>query len=95
MFTLLNDISNKCKDNIKAWKDLQLWCIRLDIGPNENGRYLCAIHTLTNVNKDIFLKTLKNIIVPNGYFSNITICIDVKQHKLGGLKSQDSHVLME
>ena len=51
---------------------------------------------MTNANKDIFLKTLyKNITVLDGYSSNISRCIDVKQRKLGGLKSHDSHVLME
>ncbi|XP_027912664.1 uncharacterized protein LOC114172283 [Vigna unguiculata] len=95
VFTLLNDSSNKCKDNLKARKDLQLWGIRPDLWPDENGRYLPAIYTLTNANKDIFLKTLKNMTVPNGYSSNISRCIDVKQRKLGGLKSHDSHVLME
>ncbi|XP_068486941.1 uncharacterized protein [Phaseolus vulgaris] len=89
--------SNKCKDNLKARKDLQLSGIRPDLWPDENGRYLPAIYTLTNVNKDIFLKTLKNITIPNGYSSNISRCIDVKQFmahlivhlvedvKLGGL----------
>jgi len=95
VFTLLNDSSNKCKDNLKARKDLQLWGIRLELWPFENGRYLPAIYTLTNANRDIFLKTLKNMTVPDGYFSNISRCIDVKQRKLGGLKSRDSHVLME
>ena len=91
----MNDSSNKCKDNLKARKDLQLWGIRPDLWLDENGRYLPAIYTLTNVNKDVFLKTLKNIIVPDGYSSNISRCIDVKQRKLGGLKSHDSHILME
>ncbi|XP_027922753.1 uncharacterized protein LOC114180648 [Vigna unguiculata] len=31
----------------------------------------------------------------DGYSSNISRCVDVKQSKLGGLKSHDSHVLME
>jgi len=83
VFTLLNDSSNKCKYILKAQKDLQLWSIRPDLWPDENGRYLHAIYTLTNVNKDIFLKILKNIIVPDGYSSNISRCIDVKQHKFG------------
>lgn len=50
---------------------------------------------LTKENKHMFLKILKNMIVPDGYSSNIGRCVDVKQSKLGGLKSQYSHVLME
>ena len=38
---------------------------------------------------------MKNITVPDGYSSNISRCIDVRQRKLGGLKSHDSHILME
>lgn len=50
---------------------------------------------MTNANKDIFLKTLKNITVPDGYSSNISKCVDLRQHKLGELRSHVSHVLME
>lgn len=53
------------------------------------------VYMLTKENKHMFLKTLKNMIVPDGYSSNIGRCVDVKQSKLGGLKSQYSHVLME
>ena len=41
------------------------------------------------------MKTLKNITVPDGYSSNISRYVDVKQSKLRGLKSHDSHVLMQ
>ena len=51
VFTLLNDSSNKCKDNLEARKDLQLWGIRPDLWPDENGRYLPAIYPLTNEKK--------------------------------------------
>ncbi|WVZ04226.1 hypothetical protein V8G54_025032 [Vigna mungo] len=94
LFTLLNDsTNNKCKDNLKARKDLQLWGIRPDLWPDENGRYLPAIYTLSNVNKDMFMKTLKNITVPDGYSSNISRCVDVKHHKIGGLKSHDTNFI--
>ena len=42
-----------------------------------------------------FLRTLKNVILPDGYSSNISRCVDLKYHKLSGLKSHDSHILME
>ena len=45
--------------------------------------------------KDVFLTTLKNVSVPDGYSSNITGCIDLKHRKIYGLKSHDSHILME
>ncbi|XP_068475194.1 uncharacterized protein [Phaseolus vulgaris] len=85
----------KSKDNLKARKDLKDWGVRLDLWPDENNKYLPAIYTLTKENKHTFLTTLKNITVPDGYSSTISRCVDVKQCKLGGLKSHDSHVLME
>ena len=72
-----------------------MWGIRPNFWPDENTRYFPTIYTLKNVNKYFFLKTLKNLIVPDGYYSNISRCVDIKQRRLGGLKSHDSHVLME
>ncbi|WMV29106.1 hypothetical protein MTR67_022491 [Solanum verrucosum] len=45
--------------------------------------------------KKLFLTTLKNIKVPDGYSSNISRCVDLAQKKISGLKSHDSHVLLE
>lgn len=70
-------------------------CIRSDLWPDDNGRYPPALFTLTNVNKVVFLRTLKNVTVPDGYSSNISRCIDLRQRKISGLKSHDSHVLMQ
>ena len=69
--------------------------ITSDLWPDECGRYLPALFTLTSANKYQFLNTLKNITVPDGYSSNISKCIDLRQRKIGGLKSHDSHVLIE
>ena len=38
---------------------------------------------------------LKKIKVPDGYSSNISRCVDVQARKVTGLKSHDSHVLMQ
>ena len=35
------------------------------------------------------------MLVPDGYSSNISRCVDLKHRKLSGLKSHDSHILME
>ena len=45
--------------------------------------------------KDAFFKVLKNIKMPDGYSSNISRCIDLKQCKLFGLKSHDCHILIQ
>ncbi|XP_074576082.1 uncharacterized protein LOC141832476 [Curcuma longa] len=94
LYTLLNE-SGKTKDHLNARRDLQSMGIRSTLWPNENGKYPSAIFTMSNKQKDIFLKTLKNVVVPDGYSSNISRCIDVKQRKIFGLKSHDCHILME
>ena len=69
--------------------------IKPNLQPTENGRYSPALFTLTNTNKDVFLKTSKNVNVPDGYSSNISRCIDLRQHKIKGLKNHNLHVLMQ
>ncbi|XP_057444525.1 uncharacterized protein LOC130736753 [Lotus japonicus] len=94
LFTLLND--GKSKDHLKARKDLQAMGFRHDLWPDENGKYPLAIYTMTNQGKKSFLTTLSNIIVPDGYSSNISRCIDMENFRLSGmLKSHDFHILME
>ncbi|XP_025608126.1 uncharacterized protein [Arachis hypogaea] len=94
VFTILND-SGKSKDNLKARKDLQNMGIRPELWPREGGKYPSAVFTMSNAQKDIFLKTLQHVIFPDGYSSNITRCVDLRQRKLYGMKSHDCHVLME
>ncbi|XP_016203600.1 uncharacterized protein LOC107644277 [Arachis ipaensis] len=94
VFTILND-SVKSKDNLKARKDLQSMDIRSELWPDEGGKYPSAIFTMSNPQKDVFLKTLQNVVFPDGYSSNIARCVDIRQRKLYGLKSHDCHILME
>ncbi|XP_061347422.1 uncharacterized protein LOC133292947 [Gastrolobium bilobum] len=95
IFTLLND-ANKSKDHMNARKDLQRMGCKHDLWPFENGKYPLAVYTMTNQGKKAFLKTLRNITVPDGYASNISRCIDVDSMRLSGmLKSHDCHILME
>ena len=94
VYTLLND-SGKSKDNLNAWKDLKKMRIRKDLWPDDNDKFRPSIFTMSNSKKDVFLQTLKNTTVPDGYSSNISRCVDLKNRKLFGMKSHDSHVLME
>ncbi|XP_016185865.1 uncharacterized protein LOC107627545 [Arachis ipaensis] len=94
VFTILND-SVKSKDNLKARKDLQSMGIRPELWPDEGGKYPSAIFTMSNPQKDVFMKTLQNVVFSYGYSSNIARCIDIRQRKLYGLKSHDCHILME
>ncbi|XP_016185353.1 uncharacterized protein LOC107626983 [Arachis ipaensis] len=94
VFTILND-SVKSKDNLKARKDLQSMGIRPELWPDKGGKYPSAMFTMSNPQKDVFLKTLQNVVFPDGYSSNIARCVDIRQRKLYGLKSHDCHILME
>ena len=45
--------------------------------------------------KDAFLLFLKKLRVPDGFSSNISQCVNLKDHKIIGLKSHDCHVLIQ
>ena len=45
--------------------------------------------------RKLFLTTLKNVVVPDGYSSNIYRCVDLVQKKIFGLKSHDCHIIIE
>ncbi|KAH0730064.1 hypothetical protein KY289_001252 [Solanum tuberosum] len=38
---------------------------------------------------------LKNLKVPDGFSSNISQCVNLKEHKISGLKSHDCHILLQ
>ncbi|KAK9071785.1 hypothetical protein SSX86_008214 [Deinandra increscens subsp. villosa] len=73
--------------------------IRPELHPkvqNNNKVYLPpACFSMDKEEKDIFCRVLKKVKVPHGYASNISRCIDLKPPKLSGLKSHDSHILMQ
>lgn len=94
VYTLLDD-KGKSKDNLSARKDLRELGIRSELWPDNNDKYAPASFTLDHSGKDIFLGVLKNVKLPDGYASNISSCVDVKNHKLSGLKSHDSHIIMK
>lgn len=94
LHTIVNE-PGKSKDHLQARKDLREMGVRADAWPDEHERFRPAKFTLTKPNKEIFLATLKKIKVPDGYSSNISRCVDVQARKVTGLKSHDSHVLMQ
>ncbi|XP_028074698.1 uncharacterized protein LOC114277071 [Camellia sinensis] len=96
--TLLN-LDGKTKDNLKARLDLQEMGIRRELHPQKissNKTYLPpACFSMILKEKDDFLKVLKGVKVPDGYASNISRCIQLRQRKIIGLKSHDGHILMQ
>ncbi|XP_057246859.1 uncharacterized protein LOC125499462 [Beta vulgaris subsp. vulgaris] len=54
-----------------------------------------APYTLSKSQKEILCRFLKELKVPDGYSSNISRCVNVKDCKISGLKSHDCHVLLQ
>lgn len=96
--TILDD-PVKSKDNVRARRDCkdliilrQLW---LQEGDDDTVIIPPACFTMSKNEKDIFWGILKSLRVPDGYASNISRCIKLKQGKIQGLKSHDNHIIMQ
>ncbi|XP_019434448.1 PREDICTED: uncharacterized protein LOC109341097 [Lupinus angustifolius] len=95
LFTILDDKS-RTKDNLKARKDLHAMGIREKLHPYPNSsKFPPSCFKMKNQEKDIFLKILKSVVFPDSFSSNISRCVDLKKRKISGLKSHDTHILME
>ncbi|XP_020081003.1 uncharacterized protein LOC109704650 isoform X2 [Ananas comosus] len=96
--TFLN-MHGRTKDNLNARKDLEDMGIRHDLHPklqSNNKTYIPhAIYTMSTQDKVNFLTVLKNIKVPDGYASNISRCVNLKERTLSNLKSHDGHILLQ
>ena len=99
IFHTIMDISGKTKDNLKARQDLQEMGLKSTLHPwmAEDGEtyMLVACHTMSKDDKTHFLKVLQNVRMPDGYASNISRCVRLKDRTISGLKSHDNHVLMQ
>ncbi|GKA64200.1 putative transposase-associated domain-containing protein [Tanacetum coccineum] len=95
--TLLN-VHGKTKDRMNARLDLAKLGIKPELfARKEEDKTTLppAGYTLTNAEKDIFCETLSSIRVPQGYCSNFSSLVSLKDRKLIGLKSHDYHMLMK
>nr|XP_016461044.1 PREDICTED: uncharacterized protein LOC107784425 isoform X1 [Nicotiana tabacum] len=95
--TLLN-IKGKTKDTIKTQLDLQAMNIRKELYPIKNGDKYdlpTACYTLSPEEKYKFCDFLNNLKVPDGFSSNISQCVNLKDRKISGLKSHDCHIILQ
>ena len=96
--TLLN-LDGKTKDNLKARQDLKDMGIRSKFHlENVRNDQTCMPHACYHMNaseNDGFLQVLKGVRVPDGYSSNISRCIKLKEHNISGMKSHDNHILIQ
>lgn len=98
LWTILG-ILGKSKDNINARRDLKRLKIRKALHVQRRGSKKAYLppgqFTMSKDDKDSFLKVLKNVRAPDGYASNILRRVRLNERSIGGLKSHDSHVLMQ
>ncbi|XP_020271111.1 uncharacterized protein LOC109846297 [Asparagus officinalis] len=92
------NINGKTKDNIKARLDLQAMGLKPELHPIQRGDKLvmpAACYTLSQEEQSKFCRFLKELKVPDGFSSNISQCVNLKERKILGLKSHDCHVLLQ
>ncbi|XP_016488848.1 uncharacterized protein LOC107805567 isoform X2 [Nicotiana tabacum] len=95
--TIMN-AKGKTKDTIKTRLDLQEMNIRPELHPIKNGEKYevpTACYILSPQEKHNICLFLKNLKVPYGFSSNISQCVNLKEHKISSLKSHDCHVLLQ
>ncbi|KAL4554293.1 hypothetical protein LXL04_039589 [Taraxacum kok-saghyz] len=95
--TLL-DVPNKTKDGHKARLDLVHFNLKPELHPKKEGNKTTlppAACTLMKEEKDKFCQSLYHLKVPQGYCSNFSNLVSLKDMKLIGLKSHDYHMLMQ
>ena len=96
--TLLN-LDGKTNDNLKARQDLKDMGIRSELHlekvMNDKTRMPHACYHMNASENDCFLQVLKDERVPDGYSSNISRCVKLKERKISGMKSHDNHILMQ
>ena len=95
--TLLN-LYPKTKDGLDARLDLVKLGCRQELHPVEdddgNQTIPDAPFTMSREKKEILCSVIQNIRTPDGYASNLSRCVNMKDCKLSGLKSHDNHVLL-
>ena len=95
--TLLQDC-NKSKDGINARGDLQHMDIRSDLHAKELGgdkwEILASKVTMSKAEMQQFCNVLKTVKSPDGFSSNISNNVQVKERKIINLKTHDNHILL-
>ncbi|XP_058005383.1 uncharacterized protein LOC131181354 [Hevea brasiliensis] len=91
------NIKGKTKDSIKTRLDLQALNIRAELHPVQQGNKVViplALYSLSTTEKYRLCQFLKQLKVPDGFSSNISLCVNMKESKILGLQINDCHVLL-
>ncbi|XP_042971135.1 uncharacterized protein LOC122303420 [Carya illinoinensis] len=95
--TLMN-IPGKTKDNVNSRQDLELFGFRKELHLNYDGERVTmpqALYTLHGDERKKFCEWLVDVKFPDGFSSNISHCVSVRDCRISGLKSHDCHVFMQ
>ncbi|XP_042988830.1 uncharacterized protein LOC122316370 [Carya illinoinensis] len=95
--TLMN-IPGKTKDNTNSRRDLEILGFRKELHLKREGERTIMPHasyTLHGDEKNKFCEWLAEVKFPDGFASNITHCVSVRDSKISGLKSHDHHVFLQ
>lgn len=96
--TLLN-IKQKTKDSLKSHKDFRVQGLTKDLHPQTKPPskmyFTPACFTMSNKEKQDFLNVIKNVKVVDGYASNLSHCVKIKQCIIVDMKSHACHILMQ
>ena len=96
VFNTAMQVEGKTKDNENAREDLKVLCRRPELEKNEATRkFPKACYTLDKLSKQMLCEWVKNLKFPDGHASNMARCVDMRKHKLFGMKSHDCHVFMQ
>lgn len=97
LFTLMN-IPGKTKDNINSRRDLELLGYKKELHLRHEGDRVTmphALYTLHENERNKFCEWLADIKFPDGFASNISKCVSLRDRKISGLKSHDCHVFLQ
>ncbi|XP_049392822.1 uncharacterized protein LOC125857182 [Solanum stenotomum] len=94
VFNTVLEVDGKTKDNPKSKEDLKEFCRRPELHAVD-GKYPKVIYTLKEESKKLLCEWVKNLKFPDGYVSNMGRCVNMKKHKLFGMKSHDCHLFMQ
>jgi hypothetical protein len=95
--TFLGTVS-KSKDNLNSRLDIQSLGIRSDLHPVEVDDQLYlppAPYTMSPDERKLFCQILKGVNFPDGYASDIQHNVNVNERKISGLKSHESHIILQ
>jgi hypothetical protein len=93
------DVKGKTKDNLKTQRDIEVYFNRPELlirGASEGKVFVPkACYSLTVEAKKMLLEWVRELQLPDGYSSNLSRCVDMRELEMTGMKSHDCHVFME